>query len=370
MWWKFIGLVIGCVASFALLIVAAVWVVDPYAVSPIKVSIARFNAEKPARSNIERQLKPYEVWQRQPKTILVGTSRVSQALDPEVLDGSQFAPAYNAAVPASSMPENAAYLAEFLDLAPSIRHVVLELFFTKFVYPQPAPILPRAFLVDALSLHFGVAAIGDAARTVRYNWDGDQRPSRITADGQWVHADTFVPGSPFSAEDFAKAVLGAERGAKFSLQNEAMQALDQIVAICAARGVTLHLVIIPNYPWDDYRLTSLGYWPMLEDWLRRMAAYPNVVSFSQYNEMLQEAPRNGMKWWYDPIHPSAEYGRLVLNALAGRAAGEMPENLMRPLTPATAEAVIAERREGARAWAARNADFTAEFERAKVRYLQ
>jgi hypothetical protein len=73
------------------------WTIDPYGVSPIRLEFPRINALKPKRIDIDRILKPYEVWRYQPRTIFLGTSRANQSLDPSTLDGTRFAPAYNAA---------------------------------------------------------------------------------------------------------------------------------------------------------------------------------------------------------------------------------------------------------------------------------
>src|SRR5258708_31774842 len=72
------------------------WTVDPYGVSPIRVGVHGINDIKPKRLDIDRLIKPYEVWRYQPRTIFLGTSRAHQSLDPSVLDGTRFAPAYNA----------------------------------------------------------------------------------------------------------------------------------------------------------------------------------------------------------------------------------------------------------------------------------
>jgi hypothetical protein len=84
------------------------WTIDPYGVSPTPLGLQGVNALKPKRINIDRLIKPYEVWRYQPRTILLGTSRVHQSMDPFILSGTGFAPAYNASMPAGSMDMNAA----------------------------------------------------------------------------------------------------------------------------------------------------------------------------------------------------------------------------------------------------------------------
>jgi len=94
------------------LFLTVTWVVNPYGVSPINITIERINKFKPKRIDIDRLIKPYEVWRYQPKTIFLGTSRFHQSIDPSVLDGTKYAPAYNASIPASSLGMNISHLLE------------------------------------------------------------------------------------------------------------------------------------------------------------------------------------------------------------------------------------------------------------------
>src|SRR5687767_8444706 len=102
------------------------WLVDPYGVSPLNVRGTRMNAVKPMRLNIDRVLKPYEVWRYQPRTVFLGTSRVHQALDAATLDWTSLAEAYNASIPGSMLSENAAYLEQFLEIDSNLQVVVVE----------------------------------------------------------------------------------------------------------------------------------------------------------------------------------------------------------------------------------------------------
>ena len=117
-----------------MLLLGWVWIIDPYGVSPIQLTIPHVNVMKPKRINISRQIKPYEVWLRyQPRTIFMGTSRIHQSMDPALLDGTRFAPAYNASVPASSLGQNLSYLEYYLKVDPALRTVFVELFLYNFL---------------------------------------------------------------------------------------------------------------------------------------------------------------------------------------------------------------------------------------------
>ena len=67
-------------AAWATLTAAFVWAIDPYGVSPVRITWEGVNALKPKRLDIDRLIKPYEVWRYQPRTVFLGTSRIHQAI--------------------------------------------------------------------------------------------------------------------------------------------------------------------------------------------------------------------------------------------------------------------------------------------------
>ena len=108
-------------------------IVDPYGVSPLRLTLPGINGVKPKRLAIDRLIKPYEVWRYQPRTVFLGTSRFHQSIDPAVLDGTRFSPAYNAALPATSLWETEALLEEFFEYDKNLRAVFVELFLYHFL---------------------------------------------------------------------------------------------------------------------------------------------------------------------------------------------------------------------------------------------
>ncbi|WP_376984597.1 hypothetical protein [Bosea sp. R86505] len=345
---------------------------DPYGVSPIGTARPGFNSTKLKRLNIDRQLKPFEVWRYQPDTIFIGTSRVNQALDPAILDGTSFGRAYNAAIPASTLAENEASLAFFVRLAPGLKNVLMEAFFYNFTRDQaPAPAFTIGqFASDVLALQFSFQALRHAVDTVHYNRITDAVPAHVTTRGYWIPDSWAKPGDTFQEKPFISSIVAAEE--QFPLQGikpSAVATLDRIVALAKAHEVELTLLVLPAHAWDDYRLLSLGHWEKLEDYYRMLAGYAGVVSFAQPNEVTQEPARIGMRWWYDPVHPSLNAGRMALRAIRGDPVGT-PSNFMVRLTPEALPALLAERRAAAERWAAENPDFVAAFEAEKARQRQ
>ncbi len=350
-------------------LLAFIWIIDPYGVSPIHIKLPGINTYKPKRINIDRMIKPYEVWRYQPKTIFLGTSRIHESIDPSVFDHTRFAPAYNAAIPASTLAQNLDNIEQFIKLDPHLKHIFAELFLYNFTgqAQESRQKTWQQFFNDYVSLQMSSDAFTAAIQTIHTNIKHGPVPAHIAKRGHWVPASDFNPATTFADSLYIQTVLSWDRAAKMSLQPSAMASLDRIVALARRHGIELHLLLTPNYPWEDYRLMSLGYWPMLEQWLRKMATYQNVVSFSQYNHLLEETPNLSpkMKWWNDPTHFSLNMGRAMMKAYLGQPEQGMPANLARPLNTDTVESLIAERHAGALHWAATHPDFVKDFEDAK-----
>lgn len=341
-----------------------IWMVDPYGVSPIHINIPTINLYKPERAHIDRLIKPYEVWRYQPKTIFMGTSRIHQSMDPAIFDGTEYAPAYNAAIPASTLAENLAHIEQYIKLDPHIKHIFIELFLYNFVQElnEPLPKTWKEFFNNVVSLQFSSSAFLNSIRTVFANRnENNSIPAHINKRGYWVQSSTFNPASTFSDVMFIRTVLGWDKPTKMRLAINNFKYLDQIIKLARDNGIKLHFFVTPNYPWDDYRLLALGNWPILEEWLRHIAKYPDVVSFSQYNPLIEEEISNSMQWWNDPTHFSLPMGRKMLKTYLGQEA-EVPDNFMRHINQTTIEAIIAERRAGLMNWVKKHPDFVMTFE--------
>lgn len=305
-----------CINSliWILLFVFFIALINPYGVSFLNIGLKNINHYKPKRSNIDRLIKPYEVWKYQPKTIFVGTSRVQQSLNPNVLNQTKYAPAYNAAIPASSMEENYFNIENFIKLDKNLKDVVLEL----YVYNFTIGIKNLDFkskldlLKNILALQFSMSAIKDAIATVNYNHNQLENPDHIAALGYRKYPKTFNPLNTFDVITNLKYVLTQHNANKLAINDENFKYLEKIIKLCKKHGITLHLWILPNYPWDKFRIQALGSSGDYNRWLEHISRYPNVTDFDQMNELSAEKLSNNIQYWNDPIHISLKMGSIFL----------------------------------------------------------
>lgn len=360
---------LAAAAAALAIVVLVVQLVDPYGVSPIGLDIAGFNTQKPLRFNIDRQIKPYEVWTRRPKTIFMGTSRVYEAFDPSVLEGTGFAPAYNASVPAGELAENVGLLDLFLRLNPTIEYVFFELFFYNFTRSQPAGFVPIEIgdmVARIAPLFFSKDAITASFTTISDNLSADPTPKgQIGPLGQWRPSPRFVAGAAFSKDVYIDSILKTHAGMmEMRVQSSALDALDNLERVAAAHGVKIYYIILPSYPWDDYRLLSLGLWDELRQWHMQVGRRRNVFDFAQYRAETGEPPGSPMVWWHDPIHISGRFGDALLRELPLTGAGG--DEVAARLTADNAAHMADRRLQALEEWVARHPSFAVDFEKVKL----
>jgi hypothetical protein len=351
---------LGC----AVLFFAVTLVIDPYGVSPLRVTSDGVNKLKPRRVNLDRSIKPYEVWRRAPRTVFLGTSRIHQSMDPSVLETTRFSPAYNASIPASTPLMNAAHLRQYIRLNPNIKTVFVELFFYNFARQVTSAEPPAQTLGDYVrnmaSLFASLNTLWDSAVTVAYNVRG-KPVHEVKAGGHFFYPPGHDATGTFGSYPAGIWTYHEARRGRFEFYDPGFQAVREFAEISRLHGLELIFILTPNHAYDDYYLEAVGGWDAVEQWLARVTANATVYSFSQPNGWVYEPVARGMRYWNDPYHFSLEMGRAMQLALAGRDVPGAPPNFMQRITPQTVHAHVTQRRQAIREWAKANPDFVARF---------
>ena len=348
------------------------WTVDPYGVSPMQLALRGINTQKPKRVDIDRLIKPYEVWRYQPRTVFLGTSRVHQSLDPAVLDGTRFVPAYNAAMPAASMDMHAAYLRQYVQLDRNLRTVIVELFLPNFI-GRPAGLEPGTwseFIANTMTLFGSADTLWDSASTLVYNAFSGRPTFQVAPSGYLDRPpgrDTQAPFDGFAAYIWSPQVGEPDRA---TFNQAAFDSVMEIIEIARANNLELIFIMAPSHPYADYYYDAIGAWGVIERWLAGLSGQATVYSFSQPNDWVDEPIGPTMTYWNDTFHFSLAMGRSILANLAGLPDVKRPDNFMERLTPERVASHVESRRQAVRRWAQANPSFVARFEDARQRWLE
>ena len=177
----------------ALFVTAFTLMVDAIGISPVRVAIAGFNKWKPLRDDHDWIVKRYDIRRSQPTTIFMGSSRIKQSMDPRLVAGTGFAPAYNGGLNGvANFTETKSYLQYYLQADKRLHYVFIEAFASALLIhrdrgatvrgdprsgppldqPRNRPLVEFGLannLADFVSVFFSMSGLSSATRTVSVN---------------------------------------------------------------------------------------------------------------------------------------------------------------------------------------------------------
>ena len=353
----------GLVAGFNLL-------VDPIGISPIRIAIAGFNEWKPLRQDFDRIVKPYDVRRSHPRTIFIGSSRIKQTIDPKLLAGTPFAPAYNAGINGSADYEELnSYLQYYISADKNLRHVFIEAFASAMFSAEQSPRMVTSlkpmiqfgledYIVDFGSVFFSLSGLNSSIRTAWLN--------RRRARDHWV-----LPGGGSWEDGFAPVALQPNHHSvrnvfNFVLHNAVFHrtshfdprvpvAAEAMIADCKWHGVECRFFLSPLHADVLYALYHLNLWPEVEKLKRTLATLAPTYDFTRYNHLIDE--RTGpVVYWPEAFHFAPALGELVAKAMTGVRTADMPDNFGAMLDASHIETSLAAWREERDSWIAQHPD--------------
>lgn len=353
---RFVSPLLASAFGFLVLALLFIQLVDPYGVSPIGSRVPGFNEVKPARVDIDRLIKPYEVWATQPRTVFMGTSRIHQSIDPGVLDGTPLWPAYNASIPANNLGMNVSHLEQYIALNSNLERIYVELFIYNFL-GQNQEALSQSMIdyaAQAAPLFLSFSAFRDAVSTLVHNVEGRGERYEITLGGNFHYPPGHDAQGPFAGFPRGIWAMHPANGIGPQLSEPSFERIDQLIDLAAANDIELVLLATPNHAYSDYYFDIIDGWDLFAEWLHDISAKAEVLSFSQPNWLVYEPVSADMVYWYDPFHFSVEFGRLMQLSLLGQAPSGTPDNFMVRLTPENVDDHVAARRRAIQDWATEN----------------
>ena len=369
---RFNYIVFKFIAGSSLLLGGFNLAIDPYGVmnSP---RIKGWNWSKPEQLTHARLFKAIALTRPlQLQTLLLGTSRVESALEPDSTALVPYQPAYNSALPASTMYEQFSYFNHAILNQKKLKLIIIGLDFEAFLkYNENASkkdfdkrILERlekkgSGKIELLSINFSINTIKDSLETVINNF---QNPNTIyyypngfsnTYDLRKKNSniDYFIT---YTTWQVVRIIKNGKKGNFLSEQSLAQ--LQEIQSICKDAGMELKLFIPPPHVayLEDLRLAKK--WQVYEDWKREIVKVTSVWDFSGYNSITTEPLKDKMNNYRDGLHYSTSIGDLILNQLVGYQEEEVPEDFGVLITPENVEEHLENIRRDRTAWLENNPD--------------
>lgn len=360
---RYLALVLS-LSSISLLSIAGINVLeDPYAIRCLERD-SLLNA-----SRADRAMHAHQLACRQPRRVLLGTSRAVHGLR-----ASHWAPdAYNTALSGATLHEMRRYLEHASAVAP-VEEAVVMLDLASIINPAQVRSgfserrlinrdarIPDAWTLplDSLSTFLSLATLRSTIKLnwyrhkhlkggISYNLQGDalDHGGRLITPTPPGLASSMAAHETEYAISLWRKYTVRPAAEKEQIYQRSMDDLRAIIVFARRSDIRLTLAFSPTHAWHSHVLALAGLWE-LQGRIRRdvVAAVGggeaieifDFQSFSDVSDELVPSDANGkMKWWYDGGHYRPEVGDRILAALLGRD-DPLPHER---LTPSTVEPAV------------------------------
>lgn len=334
-------LFVGGILSFLMVNVCLNLYVDPY----FAFRKSPFDERLPQMRVQQRFAKTLQVITRQPKVVLIGSSRVYRGFDVE----DDF---YNMGISSMTLVEASSYVKHVLNFT-SAQKIVLGLDFwmidevtpTQAGWDKGTGTLPytlksfsrallrgnEAFEIFKQFIHNNYATFfhtlksflrallrGNEAFVIFKEFIRDNRvPSR---EEKWTYTGFFHTGK-LSKKDVDNGLRGYEKNMqKVQVQLKMLSYLEDIIQLCKAKDVKLYVYISPLHPaiQEVYKKSKNS--PYFNPWKESVASICKKadIPFHDLSDMLNDSPplENGSTdIWIDYSHFSPKIGKKILQNL-------------------------------------------------------
>lgn len=321
------------------------WLVDPQDIFKTP-NYWGINHEKITKDRNDRLFKAVDVVRLQPNTIIVGSSRTKQGIDPEsaVLVANNGDNVYNLALNGPNFYEVRRYIEHAIYNQPELEQIILGIDFFMFnqdLDNQPTfkesrlekeqiiigDAVQNLFSLDTLanSLEIAKASIESPA-TVNDNYgDNGFMPNRNYDNGETIwrfHQSIRLYYSLHSDYQFSE-----------SFWND----FKDVVRLCKENNIELKVFISPSHSthWESIYQTKRG--EVFNEWKRKLVEFVPLWDFSGYNSITTESIDKYMTNYVDNSHYTPEVGELILQRIYGYETEEIPEDFGILLTPENIE---------------------------------
>lgn len=335
------------------------YIVDPYGLYRI-VEYKGFNQQKEGLRNRIRYVKALEIALRQPKTILMGSSRVHDCINPANKFLANYQPVYNYSLDMARIKEIKLYL-EHAILNSKIENLILGLDFFMFNKYEKLNFTFDHNIVNKKISYFDLyfkplftmTSLDSSIRTIKVSYlqknrkeflPNGYRPGTSVfyglKDYKKLHDNTnwiFLSSIPSKTLYYAKMDVG----------NEAYSDFNDILLLCKQHKINVVLYISPAHAnLDGEGIKAAGIYKKFEDWKRKITLIANdqnitLWDFSGYNTITTEPVRTPMKYYWDSSHFTEEVGNFILERILSKDTDPMiPQDFGVQITPSNIESHI------------------------------
>jgi len=352
-----------CSIALMMLVGAFNFVVDPYGLFRV-VELQGFNQQKEGVRGKIRFVKALEISLRQPKTILMGSSRVHDCINPDYSALDSFQPVYNYGIDMARIKEVKLYLKHAI-INSHIGNLILGLDFFMFNSSERLNITFDSTMVDreisALDIYykplFTMTSVLDSIATINSSLSQKNRKEFLQNGFRPGESVFYGLKSYEKLHSYTNWTFSSSRPsdtlyyAKMTLDEEVFSDFEEILLLCEKYGIFCILYISPAHAnLDGEGIISAGLLPLFEEWKRKITSISymhniKLWDFSGYNSITTELVHTPMKYYWDSSHFKEIVGDFILDRIIPKAVKQkLPHDFGTLLTPLNIEEHLARTR--------------------------
>jgi hypothetical protein len=337
------------------------YIVDPYDVFNTP-NFFGINHDKPKKDSNDRQFKAIDITRIQPTTIIIGSSRTKQGIDPEHPTLAKDPSTYNLAINGPNVYEVRRYLEHAIANQPNLKEVIFGIDFFMFnanLKNQPSFSESRLGIKhiaigDAVNALFSIDTYHISKETIEASLKEPNKSDRFGENG-------FMPNRKFNDGNtkwrFEQAIkLYFQLHSNYELSDQYLNDFKKIVSLCQEKNISLKVFISPAHATDLEAIRVTGKWQVMEQWQREIVKIIPVWDFSGYNSVTTESIKDVMKNYADNSHYSRSIGNYMLDRLGNYRTDKIPQDFGILLTPENIESHLEQTRQEREIWVKEHPD--------------
>jgi hypothetical protein len=337
------------------------FLIDPYGTFNTP-NLFGINHSKPKKDNNDRLFKALDIIRIKPVTIILGSSRTKQGINPNHPALVNVQPVYNLAINGPNAYEVLRYLQHAISNQKNIKEVILGIdffMFNKTLKNQPSfseSRLETQFISpqDAINSLFSWDAISASQNTIIESLKESDRDPDYGENGFMPNRNVNKGITKWRFEQAIK--LYFELHSDYQFSEDYLNDFREIVELCQKYGITLKVFISPSHATDREAIYVTGKWDIFENWLRKVVQITPVWDFADYNSITTEPMGDRMKNYADYSHYTKPIGDLILNRILSYHEDKVPADFGVLLTPENIEAHLRKLRQDREVWSQQHPD--------------
>ncbi|MGL5805707.1 MAG: hypothetical protein ACRC2R_15315 [Xenococcaceae cyanobacterium] len=335
--------------------------IDPYDVfdTPNWLGI---NHVKPKKDNNDRLFKASDLIRLKPTTLILGSSRTKQGIDPEHPALSSDRSTYNLAINGPNTYEIRRYLEHAIANQSNIKEIVFGVDFFMFnatLKNQPSfseDRLEKTHIVinDAINTLFSLDTFYVSQATVEASLK-EKNKDDIYGENGFMPNRTINDGN--TKWRFDQSIeLYFKLHSDYEFSDEYLAEFKKIVELCQQNKINLKVFISPSHATDMDAIRATGRWETMEKWKREIVKIVPVWDFSGYNSVTTEPIKDVMKNYADNSHYTVPIGNLILDRVLAYQSEKVPLDFGVLITSENIESHLQKINSDRQSWAKNHTD--------------